>query len=56
MEDLKSKAGDQLRELFGEDAFYDDLEDVVRQYRERFAGAAPSLPRDPSSPEVGRSA
>jgi MFS superfamily sulfate permease-like transporter len=36
IEDLKSKAGYRLRELFGEDAFYDHLEDVVKQYRQQF--------------------
>ena len=36
MEDLKGKAGYRLRELFGADAFYDHLEDVVKQYRQQF--------------------
>jgi len=41
---LKSKARYQLRELFGEDAFYDHLEDVVKQYREQFNLPIPSRP------------
>jgi len=32
----------QFRELFGEDAFYDHLKDVVKQYRQQFNLAAPS--------------
>jgi len=36
MEDLKSKTGYRFQELFGEDAFYDHLEDVVKQYRRQF--------------------
>ncbi len=40
MEDLKGEARYQLRELFGEDAFYDHLEDVVKQYRQQFNGKA----------------
>jgi MFS superfamily sulfate permease-like transporter len=36
MEDLKSESGYRFRELFGEDAFYDHLEDVMKQYRQQF--------------------
>jgi MFS superfamily sulfate permease-like transporter len=35
MEDLRSRGGYRLRELFGEDAFYDHLEDVMKQYRQQ---------------------
>jgi len=46
MKDFKGKARYQLRELFGEDAFYDHLEDVVKQYRRQFNVAAPAKPSD----------
>lgn len=36
MEDLKGHAHYRLRELFGEEAFYDHLDDVVKQYRQQF--------------------
>jgi len=49
MEDLKGKAHYQLRELFGEDAFYDHLEDVMKQYRQQFNLPAPSKRSDPTS-------
>jgi sulfate permease, SulP family len=48
MEDFKSKARYQLRELFGEDAFYDHLEDVVKQYRQQFNLPVPSRRSDPN--------
>jgi MFS superfamily sulfate permease-like transporter len=44
MEDIKGTARYQLRELLGEDAFYDHLEDVVKQYREQFNLPIPSRP------------
>ena len=34
MEDLKTHTSDRLRELFGADAFYDRLKDVVKHYRQ----------------------
>jgi sulfate permease, SulP family len=40
MEDLKTHTRDRLRELFGADAFYDRLKDVVNHYRQ-FNVAAP---------------
>jgi MFS superfamily sulfate permease-like transporter len=36
MEDLKGKTRYQFKELLGADAFYDHLEDVVKQYRQQF--------------------
>jgi len=44
MEDVSARSRHQGRELLGEDAFYDHLEDVVRQYRKQFNLAAPSSP------------
>ena len=41
MEDVKTHTRYRLRELFGADAFYDRLEDVVKQYRQQFNVAAP---------------
>ena len=37
MEDVKTRTDYRFQELFGEDAFYDRLEDVVRQYRQQSA-------------------
>jgi len=54
MEDFKGKARYQLRELFGEDAFYDHLEDVVKHYRQQFNVAAPSKQSDPIPGGVDR--
>jgi len=56
MEDLKGKAHYQLRELLGEDAFYDHLEDVVKQYRRQFNIAAPSKRSDQTPGGVDRGA
>jgi SulP family sulfate permease len=42
MEELITHTHDPLRELFGADAFYERLKDVVTQYRQRFNIAAPS--------------
>jgi len=36
MEDLHSTARYRFKELLGEDAFYEHLEDVVKQYRQQF--------------------
>jgi high affinity sulfate transporter 1 len=35
MEDVKEESRYKLRELFGEDAFYDTLDDVVKAYRQQ---------------------
>jgi MFS superfamily sulfate permease-like transporter len=56
MEDFKSKARYQLRELFGEDAFYDHLEDVVKQYRQQFNLPVPPRRSDPAPGGVDRGA
>ena len=42
MEDLKAQSRYHLTDAFGEDAFYDHLKDVVKQYRQQFNLAAPS--------------
>jgi len=42
MEDVKTNTRYQLREVFGADAFYDTLEDVVKQYRQQYKLATPS--------------
>lgn len=34
MEDVREESRYHLRELFGEDAFYDTLEDVLQAYRQ----------------------
>jgi len=46
MEDLKSKASYRFKELFGADALYEHLEDVVKQYRTQF-----NLPATPARPD-----
>ncbi len=46
MQDLKGKTRYQLTELLGADAFYDHLEDVVKQYRQHFDIVAPSQSSD----------
>ncbi|HTR67994.1 MAG TPA: SulP family inorganic anion transporter [Terriglobales bacterium] len=51
MEDIKSTARYQLRELLGEDAFYDHLEGVMKQYRQQFNVPVPSRHADPSPGE-----
>jgi SulP family sulfate permease len=42
MDDVKAHTRYRLKELIGEDAFYDRLEDVVKQYRQQLNAAAPS--------------
>jgi SulP family sulfate permease len=42
MEDLNAKSRYRMKDVFGEDAFYDHLEDVVKQYRQQFNLAAAS--------------
>jgi hypothetical protein len=34
LDDVKAESRYELRELFGEDAFYDTLEDVVNEYQQ----------------------
>ena len=36
MEDLNAMSRYRMKDVFGEDAFYDHLEDVVKQYRQQF--------------------
>ena len=38
--DLKTRTAYHFKELFGADAFYNHLEDVMKQYRQKFNGAA----------------
>jgi MFS superfamily sulfate permease-like transporter len=40
MDDVREESRYQLRELFGEDAFYDTLEDVMQAYRQQTAAGA----------------
>jgi hypothetical protein len=42
MEELITHTHDPLRELFGADAFYERLKDVVTLYRQKFNIPAPS--------------
>jgi len=44
--DLKTRTAYHFKELLGADAFYDHLEDVMKQYRQQFNIAAPSQPPD----------
>ena len=37
MDDVKAESRYKLRELFGEDAFYDSLDDVMEAYRQETA-------------------
>lgn len=45
--DLKTRTAYHFKELLGADAFYDHLEDVVRQYRQQFNLPVPSKRLDP---------
>ena len=56
MEDLKGKTGYRFRELLGEDAFYDHLEDVMKQYRQQFNSPVPTKRSDPTPGGVDRGA
>jgi SulP family sulfate permease len=56
MEGLKGKTGYRFRELLGEDAFYDHLEDVMKQYRQQFNLPVPTKRSDPTPDEVDRGA
>ena len=44
MEDVKAASRYRFMEVFGEDAFYDSLDDVIRQYRQQFKIANPPSP------------
>jgi MFS superfamily sulfate permease-like transporter len=44
--DLKTRTAYHFKEVLGADAFYDHLEDVMKQYRQQFNVAAPAKPRD----------
>jgi hypothetical protein len=46
MEDPMTQTRYRLKDLFGADAFYDHLEDVVREYRQQFNIATPAKPSD----------
>jgi hypothetical protein len=48
MEDVKTHSRYRFKEVFGEDAFYDRLEDVVKQYRQQFNLPVPSKRSDPT--------
>jgi hypothetical protein len=37
MDDVREESRYQLRELFGEDAFYDTLDDVLQAYRQEMS-------------------
>ena len=41
MDDVKTRTPYRFRELIGEDAHFDRLEDVLKQYRDQFNVAAP---------------
>jgi sulfate permease, SulP family len=44
--DLKTRTAYHFKEVLGADAFYDHLEDVMKQYRLQFNVAAPAKPPD----------
>jgi len=44
--DLKTRTAYHFKDLFGADAFYGHLEDVMKQYRRQFNVAAPGRPSD----------
>jgi SulP family sulfate permease len=54
MEDLKALTRYRFRELFGEQAFYDHLEDVMQQYRQQFNVPVPASRSDPTPEGVDR--
>ena len=49
MGDLQGKTRYQFKDLFGADAFYDHLEEVMKQYRQQFNIATPAKPSDATS-------
>jgi MFS superfamily sulfate permease-like transporter len=56
MEDLKGTAHYRLRELLGEEVFYDHLEDVMQQYQQQFNVPVPRKRADPTPEGVDRGA
>ena len=48
MADVETRNHYRFRELLGNDAIYDRLEDVMRHYRQEFNVAAPSKHSDPT--------
>jgi len=46
--ELKTRTAYHFKELLGGDAFYDHLEDVVKQYRQQFNLPVPAMHSDPS--------
>jgi hypothetical protein len=54
MEDVGAESRCRLRELFGEDAFYDALEDVTKAYRQQHDGAVRRTHRAPTPAEGDR--
>jgi sulfate permease, SulP family len=54
MEDLKGNARYQLRDLLGEDAFYDHLEDAIKEYRRLFNLPVAAKRADPTSESAER--
>jgi MFS superfamily sulfate permease-like transporter len=54
--DLTTRTAYHFKELLGADAFYDHLEDVVKQYRQQFNLPAPSKRSDPAPEGVDRGA
>ena len=56
MEDLKAASRYRIKDVFGEDAFYDSLDDVMRQYRQQFNLPVPSKSSDPTPEGVDRGA
>jgi len=56
MDDVKTRTRYRFRELIGEDAHYERLEDVLNQYRQQFNVAAPSKQSDQTPGGVDRGA
>jgi sulfate permease, SulP family len=54
MADVETRNHYRFRELLGNDAIYDRLEDVMRHYRQEFNVAAPSKHSDPTPPVRGQ--
>jgi sulfate permease, SulP family len=52
MEDVKNRSRYRFRELLGDDAQYDRIEDVLKHYRQQFDVTAPSKQSDQISGEV----
>ena len=54
--DRETRTAYHFKELFGMDAFYGHLEDVVKQYRQQLNIAVPSKQPDPTPGRVDRGA